>query len=271
MNTKTILTALLAAAAMGATAQTENPRGIYKMTTLTGSQGEIPAPFEQYKICTDSITLMVAANNQNFNISHNDHVVFNYTGAHHKNDSIKTPLVYDSNADGFKLKWWSTYRNHKYFPNNDWCIEKYESNKYSLFGKAFFDALTGTYDKDSKNPVIGTWRFFGYVDELRDVKKALPKMHKDYSRSRYYKSFLVFTPKFMVTLTPRGGHVSVITFQSRNTYLDGTETCRIKKLAKNRIAVEMHNDFHTDWMILERVPDNITPLNEITRLYLYNE
>ena len=40
-------------------AQTENPRGIYKMTTLTGKQGEVKAPFEQYKICTDSVTLMV--------------------------------------------------------------------------------------------------------------------------------------------------------------------------------------------------------------------
>ena len=40
-------------------AQTENPRGIYKMTTLTGKKGEVNAPYEQYKICTDSGTLMV--------------------------------------------------------------------------------------------------------------------------------------------------------------------------------------------------------------------
>ena len=40
-------------------AQTESPRGIYKMMTLTGKQGEIKAPFDQYKICTDSVTLML--------------------------------------------------------------------------------------------------------------------------------------------------------------------------------------------------------------------
>ena len=42
-----------------ANAQMENPRGIYKMMTLTGKQGEIKAPFDQYKICTDSLTLML--------------------------------------------------------------------------------------------------------------------------------------------------------------------------------------------------------------------
>lgn len=35
-------------------AQTENPRGIYKMVKLVGNLGEIDAPFEQYKICSDS-------------------------------------------------------------------------------------------------------------------------------------------------------------------------------------------------------------------------
>ena len=57
---KSIFILLLSSMAMGATAQTENPRGIYKMMTLTGKVGEVKAPFEQYKICTDSITLMVS-------------------------------------------------------------------------------------------------------------------------------------------------------------------------------------------------------------------
>ena len=56
-----------------ANAQTENPRGIYKMTTLTGKMGEVKAPFEQYKICTDSVTLMVSERAAFFSISDNDH------------------------------------------------------------------------------------------------------------------------------------------------------------------------------------------------------
>ena len=41
---KPIFTLLIASLAMGATAQTENPRGIYKMMTLTGKVGEVKAP-----------------------------------------------------------------------------------------------------------------------------------------------------------------------------------------------------------------------------------
>ena len=62
------MTLLFAVLTLGATAQTENPRGIYKMTTLTGKVGEVKAPFEQYKICTDSVTLMVSEQGHRFSI-----------------------------------------------------------------------------------------------------------------------------------------------------------------------------------------------------------
>ena len=41
----------LASLPLTSIAQSENPRGIYKMMTLTGKLGEIPSPFDQYKIC----------------------------------------------------------------------------------------------------------------------------------------------------------------------------------------------------------------------------
>ena len=41
-------------------AQKENPRGTYKMTKLTGKGGvEIDAPFDQYKICEEGMTISV--------------------------------------------------------------------------------------------------------------------------------------------------------------------------------------------------------------------
>ena len=64
-----------------ASAQTENPRGVYKMTTFTGKVGEMKAPIDQYKICTDSVTLMVTERAAFFSIVDNDHQVFNYTGS----------------------------------------------------------------------------------------------------------------------------------------------------------------------------------------------
>ena len=135
MNRKNIITATLALLTMSATAQNEqareNPRGIYKMITLTGKLGEVNAPYEQYKICTDSMTLMLTMQDASFTISNNDNTVFNYTGDQPKDENDKDNLIYDSNADHFTLKWWSKYANHLHFPKNGWCIEKYEANQYT--------------------------------------------------------------------------------------------------------------------------------------------
>ena len=261
---------LLVTLAMGATAQTENPRGIYKMTTLTGKEGEIKAPFEQYKICTDSVTLMVSEQNNRFSIGENDHQVFNYTGEQPKSEGDKSPLIYDSNSEQFKLKWWSTYSNHIHFPNNDWCIEKYESGKYSATSKVFFDAFTGAAKIDTSNPLTGTWRFIGYVDELRDVKKVLPKLHEQYPTSRYFNSFMVFTSQNLTTIFSRGGIVDKIEIGSKKAYTSAGKTHQIKWLSKNRIAIEDRIDYRTDWMILERVMDGSTPLSHIAGQYVGN-
>jgi hypothetical protein len=77
---RTLIALLLTILTLGVTAQSENPRGIYMMTTLTGNLGEVKAPYEQYKICTDTMTLMVSAQNNTFSMTDNDHDVFYYTG-----------------------------------------------------------------------------------------------------------------------------------------------------------------------------------------------
>ena len=187
---KMLMAAALISLPIVVNAQTENPRGIYKMTALTGKMGEVKAPFEQYKICTDSVTLMVSERAAFFSISDNDHRVFNYTGDQPKSEGDKSMLIYDSNAKQFKMKWWSTYTNHIHFPNNDWCIEKYESGKYTEMSKIFF------------------------------------------------------------------------------AYKFGNKTCQVKWLSKDRIAVEEHIDYRTDWMILERVTDGTTPLSHIASQFI---
>jgi hypothetical protein len=265
---KNIITAMLAIVTMGTAAQTENPRGIYKMTTLTGKQGEVKAPYEQYKICTDSVTLMVSEHNNVFSISNNDNAVFNYTGDKHESEDDKSTLIYDSNAQQFKMKWWSNYQAHLYFPKNDWCIEKYESGMYSELGKIFFDALTGTAEVDASNPIEGTWRLIGYVDELRDLKKELPKLLERYPTSKYFNSFMVFTPKNLTTIFTRGGGVDKIEFVGKKAYKTGDKTYQVKWISKDRIAIEDCIDYRIDWMVLERVTDGISPLSRIARQYV---
>ena len=259
---KVFLFMLLASLAMGVSAQTENPRGIYRMMTLTGKAGEVKAPFEQYKVCTDSITLMVSFKNVFFSISNNDHKVFNYTGDQPKDENDKTTLIYDSNADHFTMKWWSQYTSHLHFPKNDWCIEKYESGKFSEFGRIAFDALTGKAEVAPRNPLTGTWRIIGYVDELRDVKRELPKLHERYRTSKYFNSFMVLSPENAVLITSGvGGGVDKVEYDGKNAYKMGNKTYRVKWLSKDCIAVEERIDYRIDWQILERVTDGRTPLS----------
>ena len=245
-------------------AQTENPRGIYKMMTLTGKQGEIRAPFDQYKICTDSVTLMLSVQGNAFQIQDTDHKVFNYTGDQPKDENDKSTLIYDSNAEHFTLKWWNAGRGHIYFPDNNWCIEKYEANQYSDTGRKAFDALTDAPVAEKMNPLLGAWRILGDVDELRDIKKVLPKMLENYESSKYYNTFYIFSPEtFALVVRLQRGVVNAVEYEDKKTFKLNNNTKHVKWLAKDRIAIEEKIDYRTDWKILERVTDGQNMLNRI--------
>jgi hypothetical protein len=187
---KTTFTHLVAAAAIAlmptfCMAQTENPRGVYKLTGLLDKYGHvIKEPFDQYKICTDSVTLMFTVNGNRFSIGKNDSKVFNYTGEEPDANDTTATRIFDSNAAHFTQKWWSTYSNHIYFPKNDWCTEYYESGKYSDNAKKILDALMSPTASHPQNPFIGTWRFIGMMDELRNVKKELKKLREDAAKGQ---------------------------------------------------------------------------------------
>ena len=247
-------------------AQTENPRGVYKMTTLTGKLGEIKAPLDQYKICLDKGTLMLSIQNNQFQITDTDHHVFDYTGSEPKDESDKSSLIYDSDANHFTLKWWSTLRGHMFFPENDWCIETYQSGLYSPVGKIVFDALMNAPATDKQNPLVGTWRMIGYVDELSNVKQDLPGLHENYDRSRYYNAFIVLTPSEEVLITPRGGVVTHYQYINKKCVRSNNKTCTIKWLSKDRIAVSEQIDYRTDYQIWERVTDGVPPSEQLPAL-----
>ena len=249
-------------------AQTENPRGIYRLMTLVGKNGEVNSPFHQYKVCTDSLTLMVVFRNNSFSISNNDRMVFNYTGSEPKSEDDKSILIYDSNAEHFTEKWWSDFPNHMIFPYNDWCVEKYQSGQYTKESRAAFDAMTGEAEVDAGNPLTGTWRIIGMVDELRDVKKRLPKLHEEYTQGRYFNSFIVLSPKDMVRVNGSGGFVVDVTYSGKKAYTYNDVTHQVKWLSKDRIAVEVHTDIGIDWQILERVTDGQPPLSHIISQYI---
>lgn len=171
-----IITLLLVLNAAGLQAQKQNPRGIYHMVSITGKNGTEPAPYDQYKICTDSMTWMVSitedgsvnkygerTNRPYFKISDNDHTVFNYTGEQpDATDATKT-RIYNSGKKGFTLKWWSTSQNHRVFPRNDWCTEEYRSDNFSASGEKIFDLLYTTKSNTKKDGIQGRWKVIGAI------------------------------------------------------------------------------------------------------------
>lgn len=253
---KTTFTHLMATAAIVlapsfCTAQTENPRGVYKLITLTDKYGNpIKEPFDQYKICTDSVTLMFTVQGNRFSLGKNDKTLHNYTGEEPDALDAHASRIFNSNAEHFTLKWWSTYPNHLYFPNNDWCTEYYESGKYSETAKKALDALMSPPALDPKNPLIGTWRLIGMMDELRNTEQEMKRIREKPLDGIY----TIFTPSYIVAIARNSGSI----YPSPNPYNKkvfkvGQTENKITWLSKDLIAVEIHQDYRTDYEILERV------------------
>jgi hypothetical protein len=258
-------------------AQTDNPRGVYKLTSLINKEGvTIQAPFDQYKICTDSVTLMFTMQGSGFSLGKNDSQVFNYTGEKPDANNATATRIFDSNAEHFTLKWWSTYQNHLLFPHNDWCTEFYESGKYSVNAKTILDALMSPSDSNPQCPFIGTWRFLGMMDEIRDVKKQLIALHKNIEEGMDIGN-LIFTPSYAIMYSNRGrgGSIEYAGYKGKKKILmSNLQHKNIREqnfiwLSKDCFAMEIHLDgYRTDYQIWERMPDTEPLMNKIASQYV---
>lgn len=268
-----LYTLMLALSTLNTNAQTENPRGIYKLVGINGKDGKyFKEPFDQYKICGDNVTLTMNAIGNSFRIFKNDSQVFNYTGAEPASADDKSSLIYDSDDKGFKLKWWSTYPNHLIFPANDWCVETYSTNGFAKGMKAVANGLQSTFVSEKKKDLTGCWRFIGWMDELRDVKKEVKRMLNSYSESKHYnKIFLVFSEKNMLITDDNVGSYDEIEYIGNKGYKiikdkfndDANETLNVKWISNDLIAVEFKVDYRTDYRILERMKDEKAILDYI--------
>lgn len=262
--------------AVNVNAQKKDPRGIYHMVTLIGKQGAIKAPFDQYKICTDSITLMMVINsNGAFMLSNTDKKVFKYTGDKHDDENDKSTLIYDSNSEHFTLKWFNPQRGHLYYPDNDWCTEIYQSDSYSESGKIIFDALTAKKVSDKEVPLIGKWEFIGYMDELNDVENSLNTMIENYSTSKYFNQlYMILTPGYFVGGNNTGGRVSKVRYMKIEDewhFRLGDNTSCVKWLRDNIIAVEIKEDWRTDYMIYKRIDDKQPMLDRLLHYHVMQQ
>ncbi len=264
---------------VSAMAQTENPRGVYKMKSLIDKTGlEINAPFDQYKICTDSITLMVSVNGTSFSVGRNDSDIYNYTGEEPDAENPKKIRIFDSNTEHFTLKWWSSYSSHMYFPANDWCTEKYLANSYSEVGKIAFDALMNpaATEVDKNAPIYGSWHIVETFDDFVDAKKyvkELKKSDKNIDDSTVKPGeILVISSEHMVSI---GGRVYDF-FSDGKTYFHNVKNTpaaewhKITWLTPDLIAVSVtrNNGRFTDYELWYRIKSDITPISRIAHNYL---
>lgn len=277
---------------------TENPRGVYKMTKLIGKNGEIAAPFDQYQICTDSITMFAAIENDGqiyIAGRHYDHVL-NYTGEYPK-DSAKI-RIYDSNSKGFTLKWWSEYYGHAFFPENDWCTEIYEKDLYSASAKPFFEVLMKSPESDGTDiPYLGTWKRIEHItsfrkeneektytskgettvnakdflEELKNNKKSIDEMIANSKEQDL--GFIVFSPTNKFTFSPASssimrGNSTNIQHNKDNSYVDEAVSVKVVWLSENCIATfdEIANVSMVD--ILYRCNEEKPLINLIASHYL---
>ena len=160
-------------------AQKENPRGTYKMTKLTGRGGvEIDAPFDQYKICEEGMTISVFVQSTSEDEAEcrfllNDPIFFNYTGREPQGMDQHGSQIYDSNGKEFTLRWWSQIQNHPYIETNSWAIEKYEREIYSKQAKETRNLLLDASQPDANAPFSGRWNLLGYARDTLNISLVL--------------------------------------------------------------------------------------------------
>ena len=268
---KTLLSLAICIISLAANAQTENPRGVYKMTTMVGRMGEVISPFDQYKICTDSVTLMLNVyQGDKFQIARSDKEILNYTGERPDDTEDLTTQVYDSNAEHFTLKWWGINPGHPVFPDKGWCTEHYEAGKYSAPAKMFFDVLMSpAVTEKNSNPFIGTWRFIGYLDELQNTMKEVARLLAEYPESKYRNGrFLVLQPEKSIEIVQTRNNMIGISgtaeYNGRKSYKINRSEYPVKWLSTDLLAAPFTTDYRTDYEIWQRVTDDTPLINYIS-------
>ena len=160
-----------------------DPRGIYKMTQMTGRDGiEIEAPNDQYKICRDDVTITfrVTTNKANpkkyaFYFCINDAIIYNYTGKVPQGEDMHGTQIYDSNGKEFTMRWWSQYKDHPLFSENNWVVEKYERDTFSKHAQEILELLKSGDFSNSRNPFEGRWILWKQTDSEEECTQTAKK------------------------------------------------------------------------------------------------
>ncbi|MBR0045635.1 MAG: hypothetical protein IJP75_01955 [Bacteroidaceae bacterium] len=228
----------------------ENPRGVYKFMNFVGRGGKTyEASEDQYKICTDSMTLTLNVTENYFEFRKRDgDKIFNYTGEEPDVNDPHASRIYNSGDKQFDFKWWSVgYADKPMFPKNDWCIEHYESGMYSKVGKEVVEACMLSNYRDESNPFIGVWQFVATLKNSpskEDVDQFLEKEGKNDSGRKQYR---IVTPSHIFFVDGMKGTAVRIKMNDKNSFEEffqmGSEMHTIQWLSPDTISVGADHEY----------------------------
>jgi len=169
---KTLLIALLAAFALDGQAQISNPKGLYKLTEIVHQDGKrLEAPFKQYKLCQDSLSLMLEYTEPVFSslpfnftfYKSNDGKPLLYTGELSKTEN-KGLQIFDVTESTFTLRWFNEWKNinQHLFPYGTNIDELYElvTDSSDNIVKALNALQTNPEPKQHR--LLGAWKLRGW-------------------------------------------------------------------------------------------------------------
>lgn len=246
----------------------ENPRGVYKLIDFVGKGGKTFEPSEeQYKICTDSVTVTLMVKGDNFEFSLRDgKKVFNYTGEEPDTSDPHASRIYESNAQRFSVKWWSHgYYDRPLFPERDWCIEHYETDKFSEAGKAIIDAFMSTDYKDDSNPLIGVWNPVGTVKNIHDeeeVKRVAEETQRRSETSEANVNYCIMTPSLFINSAGGRGKIASVDIRDKDSFQIGSSIRKVTWLSLDTIAVELQQGRTVVWTRANRGQSLFTEMQQ---------
>lgn len=172
---RNILIALFATIAMMGNAQISNPKGLYKLTEIVHQDGKrLEAPFKQYKLCQDSLSLMLeytepVFSSQPFNFTFyksNGGKPLLYTGELSKTEN-KGLQIFDVTDSTFTSRWFNEWKNvnQHLFPYGTNIDELYElvTDSSDNIVKAL-NALQMKPDT-KQHRLLGAWKLRGVQED----------------------------------------------------------------------------------------------------------
>ena len=167
----------------------ENPHGLYKLLRFSYENGAADKGphIDQYKYCTDSLTLQLQVQKDVWNttaqqqpefwmsILNQDRRPLTYTG----NVADEDISIFDSDNRGFKLRWHNTIMNNEFMPMGQYITELYASGyKINANVRRVTDLLAMKLQQREGNRFFGCWRRVGVLTKV-DGRDLLMPGHQD--------------------------------------------------------------------------------------------